>query len=354
MCVFRVDLKEILNNFNKVKSILDKKTKICVVAKANAYGFGIKKICSLLKLKADYFAVARLSEFLKIKELDIKKPILILSPLLENDMKVAIAQGAEIEISNLFMLEMANKIASRKKTLAKVHLKLDTGMSRYGIKDAKELCVILDKLKCMKNVELIGCFSHLCYAENKDISEKQREKFIEFKNIVKKYGFDPIFHLANSCGLKDKRNEFDMVRLGFDLYNSKSSKHSFEANIVEIKTIKKEEGISYNHEFVANKDMKIAVCSAGYADGVPRTLSNKAKVLIGNKQCDVVGNVCMDAFMANISEVCHAKVGDRVIIFGSDKENSISVCEMAQICDTIPYEIYTRISDRVKRVYKWR
>lgn len=353
MCEFVINLKEILKSFDKAKSYLKPNTKICVILKANAYGFGARKICELLKHKADYFAVARLCEFLKIKELT-KKPILILSPLFENEIKVAIENCADISVGSIENLKQVNLIAKAKHKTAKIHIVLDTGMNRFGIKTTNELETMLNLISEMKNVQVVGAYSHIYDADNVESTKNQRHVFLNFKLIFDKFGLKPIFHFANSEGLKTKENQFDMVRLGFDLYFSNLCLHRLSAKILEIKEVFEGENISYSSTFKATKNMKIAICSAGYADGVPRCLSNCGEVLVGGIKARIVGRVCMDVFMVDVSENESVKIGDEVVIFGSQKQSSISVCQLAEKCDTIVYEIYTGISERVKRVYKWR
>lgn len=353
MCEFVVNLKEILFNFNQAKAKLKQGVKICVVLKANAYGFGAGKICELLNLKADYFAVARLSEFLKIEKI-AKKPVLILSPLEEKSLKVAIEKGAEVCISSLKELLLANKIAYRKNKIAKIHIAIDTGMNRFGFKTQKEVKEALKLLCKLKNIKVVGVFSHMFDAKNATETEIQRKKFLEFKKLFEKRKLAPLYHFSSSGGLKDCENQFDMVRLGFDLYNSKKNLHSLQTKVATIKEVSKGEHIGYANGFIASKDMKVAVCLAGYADGVPRMLSNSGDVLICGVRTRIVGNVCMDCFMCDISEIQNVKIGDSAVIFGAQKESSISVCEIATKCDTIAYEIYTGISERVKRVYRWR
>lgn len=353
MCEFEINLKEILKNFNEVKNCLDENVKVCVVVKANAYGFGAGKICQLLNYKADYFAVARLCEFLKIREI-VSKPVLILSPLSENEMRVAVSKNAEISISDVESLVQVNKIAKRKNKIAKIHVALDTGMNRFGIKTEVDLKKFLKLLKKMENVQVVGTFSHLYDAENEEKTSVQRDMFLKFKKMIEKQKFHPIFHFANSVGLKDKSNQFDMVRLGIDLYLSKNDKHKLKSNILLVKEVKKGETISYGGTFRADKNMRIAICSGGYADGISRSLSSRGDVLISGKRASIVGTICMDVFMCDITEIEGVKVGDEVVIFGSQKESAISVCEIASKCDTISYEIFTRISERVKRVYRWR
>lgn len=352
MCEFVINLKEILNNFNRAKAKLEKNVKVCAVIKADAYGFGANKICQLLNIKADYFAVARLSEFLRIEKI-AQKPILILSPLSERETKVAIERDAELSISSIERLRIANNIARAKHKKAKIHLVVDTGMNRFGLKTIAELKSFLKALNKLKNIELVGVYSHLFDAGDSQRTSLQNEKFNEFRSIILKFGFTPIFHLVNSIGLNDKQNQFDMVRLGLGIYHSKSNAHCFKAQIVELKDILKGEYIGYSGTFIAERQMRVAVCSAGYADGVPLAISNCGQVLVNGQKANVVGRVCMDCFMCDVSGV-GCEIGDEVVIFGGQKESVISVCELAHRCGTIEYEIYTGISDRVKRVYKWR
>ena len=353
MCKFVVSTNEILDNLNKTRAKLPLQTRICAVVKANAYGFGLNKICNLLKSGVDYFAVARLNEFLKFKELEINKPCLILSPLTLKETIVAVKNGAEITVDNVEQVEALVQVCFNSDLKAKIHIKFDTGMNRYGVKEAEILKIMLKKIQECDKVQLIGCYSHLYEGKNENINRIQRQKFVRFRDIVKSFGFKAIFHLANSEGLKDVLNCYNMVRVGYDLYTAQSSEHKFVCDIREIKVVKKGETISYNSSFKAKKDMLIAVCSAGYADGVNRLLSKKGFVLINGQKAKILGNVCMDCFMADITQI-NTKIGDEVVIFGKSKEMAISVCEVAQLCGTIPYEIYTSISDRVKRVYQWR
>lgn len=353
MSRFVIYLGEILNNFNKVKASLPN-TKICAVIKANAYGFGFKKICHLLKNNVDYFAVARLKEFLDYKKLNISVPCLILNPLDRREVASAVENGAEITISNLQNLIDVQEISSIKNRTSRVHLKIDTGLSRFGICGDKELDSFLSILKTSPNVQLVGVFSHIHSANRQKPTLFQRQKFIRSIEIIQKKGYNPIIHFANSEGLKTKENVFDMVRLGFDLYdNSGKCSHSLEANVLEIKNINKGQSAGYDAKFCPKKQTTLAICSIGYADGVPRRFSKSGYVYIKGQKCKVV-EICMDILMADASSVKDLQIGENVTIFGKNFQTHISVCDFAQKCDTIPYEIYTNISNRVKRIYKWR
>jgi len=347
MCEFVIDTNEILKNLQKTKNKLNTGTKICGVVKANAYGFGLGEIYELIKDKVDYFAVARLNEFLDLKRLGNIKPCLILSPLYVEELKTALQDGAEITISTNSDIVLIDKIAKNLNKKAKVHIKVDTGMNRFGYNDFSLLRKVLKKIKLLENIEVVGLFSHFYDTQSKEVVLKQRSKFIFFKKLVNKFGFNPICHLSSSKGIIDKQNQFNMVRLGFDLYHS--NKHELVSKVLEIKNIKKDESVGYSGKFVANKDLEIAVCEGGYADGILRRL-DKSYVLINGEKCKIIGNICMDSFMAIVPKN-KVKVNDKVTIFGKNQEKFISVCDIAKLCDTIPYEIYLNISNRVKRVY---
>ena len=215
MCEFVVSTKDILLNFKRAKNKLDVGTKICGVVKADAYGFGVKQIYQLLKNKVDYFAVARLNEFLELKSFECNTPCLILSPLSSDDLELAISQGAEITVSSIENINEIDELAKRYQTKVKVHLKVDTGMNRFGFNNFNEFKKALKLLKQKENICFVGLYSHLFDAENKEITQKQRTKFVFYKKITNKFGFFPICHLSSSKGIKDKQNHFDMVRLGF-------------------------------------------------------------------------------------------------------------------------------------------
>ena len=354
MCKFVVNLSDVLDNFNKIKSTLDKNVKVCVVVKANAYGFGMPKIVNLLKNRADFFAVARLSEFWEYKKLNVELPCLILSPLYGNNLKVAIKNGAHITLSSSCDLTEVDSLAKKMGVVANVHLKIDTGMARFGYTSLTVIKQLLKQLKKCKNIKLFGCYSHFADSQNEERTVFQREQFERAKKLIQKSRFkDVVFHIASSKASVVKNNQYDMVRLGIDLYYREGNSHTFECDIVEIKLLKAGSLIGYGGSYKLEKDTYVAVCSAGYADGVNRLLSNNWQVLINNKRHNIIGSICMDSFMVDLGQTS-AKVGDRVIIFGKNAKSSICVCEMADKCDTIIYEIFTSISNRVKRVYKWR
>lgn len=354
MCKFYICSNEILENFARIRKTVGKKVKVCAVIKANAYGFGARKVVQLLNSQADYFAVARLTEYLQVKD-ELNKPCLILTPLNEKESAIAIKNGAEITISAGSSLEKINNVAAEANIKARVHIKLDTGMNRFGIKIPEELNRLLTKIKSLENIEIVGAFSHLYSAEDAETSTSQRERFLAYKKVFESHKCRPIYHFANSEGAKNPLNHFDMVRIGYDLYAGKEpSWHKLVTSVGEIKELSKGEIVSYGGKFRARKNMRIAICLAGYADGVKRQLSSRGKVLINGQEAAILGNVCMDCFMADITGIEGAKVGDEVVIFGKSQEKYVSVCDVAKLCDTIPYEIYTSISQRVKRVYFWR
>jgi len=347
MCEFVVDTKEILLNLKKAKNKLNVGTKICAVVKADAYGFGVKKIYELIKDKVDYFAVARLSEFLELKSFGLEKPCLILSPLFGEDLELAISQNAEITVSSCENIIEISEIAKKYQTKARIHLKVDTGMNRFGFNSITEFKKAVKQIKTQEYISVVGLYSHLFNAKNKETTMRQRTRFVFYKKILNKMQIDCVCHLSSSKGIIDKQNHFDMVRLGFDLYHSDN--HKLTCNVVEIKKIKKGETVGYDGDYQAKKDMLIAVCSIGYADGLFRTMK-KSYVLINGIKCKILGNICMDSIMVDISKK-QININNKVLIFGKSKEKHISVCDLAKVCDTIAYEIYASISKRVKRIY---
>ena len=248
MCRFIIDLKAVLDKFNDTKKRLNDGVKVCAVVKANAYGFGIEKITKLLENRVDYFAVARISEFLKIKKNGIKTPVLILSPLLDKDLKIAIKNGAEITVNSLQIAENIENIAKQNNMHAKVHVKVDSGMNRYGFKDFKEYKETLKFIKKGKNIELVGVYSHF-YDSAEDVTDGQFDVFEKYKKAALRSKLKPIFHIASSATLSNKKYQLDMVRLGIDLYLS--DKHSLESRVLQLKDVKCGERISYAGTFVA-------------------------------------------------------------------------------------------------------
>ena len=334
-----------------MKKKLKENQKLCVVVKADAYGLGAKKICKTLSSVVDYFAVSSVKEFFEIMSLT-KKPILLLDPIYENITKVA-RFGCEICVSNLSQFELVLKESKRNKKLAyKIHIKINSGMNRFGFNSLDDIMKVIEVSSRTQNIFISGVFSHFFDAKSPEYSKKQLEFVSNIKNVItSKYHLNrTIFHISNSDGI-DNFCELNMARVGMRIYDdSVFETIKWKSKVVEIQTLKRGETTGYSRNFVAKRTTKIAVVQVGYADGIMRRIAGHGSVLIHDKFCKILA-VCMDSIMVDITGM-NVNLYDDVVLLGRDKENQIFICDMASWCDTIGYEIITRISQRVKRKYK--
>lgn len=348
--ILKIDLNCIRKNIEEYKIKLGENRKFCAVVKADAYGFGSKKICREINDLVDYFAVSSEKEFFEIKNV-ISKPVLILDPIYENITKLA-KFNCEICVSNLIQFKKIFMASKRNKNVNyKIHLKINTGMNRFGFCDFKEIAEVFYLSQKTQNIFIIGAFSHFYMGNNKDIANFQIKKFEDVKFwLGQKFDVSNIiFHISNTDGFEIGR-KFDMVRIGLGMF-LKHNKNCIElkSKIIEIQNVKKGETAGYSLGFIAERNMKIAVVSIGYADGILRCITGRGMVLVGGKFCKILA-VCMDSIIIDITDV-KTKLFDDVIVIGKSGDKQIFVCDIARWCDTIEYEILTRISKRVKRVF---
>jgi len=366
--VLEIDLNALVLNLNVFNSFLKTKTKLMAMVKASAYGSGSVEVAKLLEFqKVDYLAVAYADEGVELRKAGIQLPILVLNPE-EAVFEVLEKQHLEAEIYSLELLEKFVHHFSRrtigtnnKKPKILIHLKLDTGMRRLGFEE-KDLDKLISILKKNKHIKIQSIFSHLAGSEaneHDDFTENQVNLFQKmYDKICVGLKIRPMRHILNTSGInRFPQHQMEMVRLGIGLYGIDGSQtiqnqlqkvHTLKATISQIKNIKKGETIGYSRKGKARKAMRIATISIGYADGLMRSAGNgNFSVLIQGKRAHIVGNVCMDMCMADVTEIPEAATGDEVIIFGKNP----TVEELADVMETIPYEIFPTISDRVKRVY---
>jgi len=359
-----IDLSAIEHNFLKIKRAIGKNVKTLIVLKADAYGHGAVSLAKrLIKCGVDFFGLASIEEARLLRASKISKPILLLGVLGKGSFPELLKYRITPTITDIEVACQLNKYLRGAKKKLPVHIKIDTGMGRLGIwhKDFLRFIKTLDKLD---NLFIEGIYTHLSSAEtdrnftNRQISLfKKSVKTLELQNIRPTYK-----HVANSAAVISFNNSyFNLVRPGLMIYGLFSDKYSersfslkpvmsFKTRIIYLKEFQKGCSISYGRTFVAKKRMTVAVLPVGYADGYNRLLSNRAHVLIRGKYCPVVGRVCMDHTMVDVSKV-KAKLGDEVVIFGRQKNAEISVEEIASLCSTISYEITCWISHRVPRLY---
>lgn len=361
-----IDLNNLVHNYKYTKEKLNKDV-ICVL-KADAYGHGaVTAAKALVGAGCNSFAVSSFGEAIQLREGGISQNIIVLGRIMPSEITEAINQGLSFAAGTIgFVQEVTEMCPAGKK--AKIHIKLNTGMNRTGFdsihtpkfSELKEaLSLICDNRDIF---EIEGVFSHFAKAEDdKDFSHLQYERFSEGVSVIESYGFKPeIKHICNSAGAINYRDlSLDAVRLGIYLYGCESNDPnyrpvmSFHSRILEIKELFPGDGVSYGLDFTATEKMKIAIIGAGYADGVHRSLSSgRGFALCHGVLCPIVGRICMDMLMLDVSKVADAEIFDTVTFFGKHENGSVLPCELlAEKAGTISYELLCSVSKRVPRIY---
>ena len=359
-----VDLDAIEHNFLAARNHLPKNMKLLVTVKANAYGHGAIPVAKLLQNKADYFAVAMMDEAVQLRQAGIRTPILILGPVLQPDYERAANHDVALTVSSLAEAKAISACAQRLGKMITVHFALDTGMSRIGFACTREAAKEINEASSLPGIVPEGLFSHYALADSKDKSYVNLQT-ANFRRMQADIGVKfPICHLYNSAAIAELEPEFDMAREGILLYGLQPSDEvdlsriggvkpamSLRSHVSFVKTLPAGTPISYGCTYVTQKDSVIATVMAGYADGVPRLLSNCGEVIIRGIKAPIVGRVCMDQFMVDVTHIPGVCSGDVVTIFGTDGEASITADEVAAKARTIGYELICGIAARVPRVY---
>lgn len=371
-----VDLKKIEHNTRVVQKLLGN-TKIMGVVKANAYGHGDVEIAKKLQsMGIDFFAVSSVDEAIRLRENGIDQRILILGYTPRMHLHYLSEYAITQCVMSLEYAHILDTYARAHDTIIKGHVKLDTGMSRLGIQVKEDNYLIDDVKKCyqLEGLQIDGIFSHFSVSDsftNKhdlDYTDMQIRQFNHVLDDLKASGINPgLTHIQNSYGcLNYNELPYDYARPGIILLGNVSDDHDvlkqevdlqpsleWKANVSLVKTIKKGCDVSYGRHFRASEDMKVATISAGYADGVNRNASNHGlEILVHGKRCKVLGNICMDQFVADVSEVSDVKEGDEVTLVGKEGNEIIKIDELSRAANTINNESFTLISARVPRFYK--
>ena len=356
-----INLKSLENNFNYIKSRISKKTKILAVVKACAYGSDPLKISKFLeKLNVDYLAVAYVSEAVKIREGGVKKPILIFHPQPNNFVDIIKYDLTptlySFRILNLFK-------ASLKETHIQnypVHLKINTGLNRVGF-DSKEIPELITSINSDDFIKVEGVYSHLSASEDSfetEFSLQQIRLFKQsFNKIIDSIKNKPLIHICNTSGIINFPDaHFDMVRSGIGMYGftnklvegeSLIPVISLKSIISQIHDIEKGDAVGYNRAYVATETKRVATIPLGHADGISRAYGNqRGSVYISNKKANIIGNVCMDMLMVDVSNI-DCKEGDEVIVFNE----KYTAEQLAESAGTISYELLTGLSQRIERKF---
>ena len=368
-CYAEISLEAIGHNIREVKKRLPEGVKLLGVVKANAYGHGAVPVASYLENQVDYFATATIEEAVELRENGISAPILILGYVSPSQYGDLVEYDITQTIDSYAQALALEKEAARQNRKAKAHLAVDTGMTRIGFQvtehDADEAAKIAD----LPHIELEGMFTHFSCAdqEDKTYCSMQMEKYDKMTALLAERGVTiPLRHICNSAGIMEfDDHRFEMVRSGiitYGIYPSEEVKKerldlipalSWKSHVIHVKEVGPGIGVSYGATYVTEKPMtRIATVSAGYADGYPRALSNQGCVLIHGKKAPIIGRICMDQMMVDVTDIPDVQVEDVVTLVGTDGDETITIEEIANPAARFDYEMLCDISSRVTRVYK--
>ena len=368
-CYAEISLEAIGHNIREVKKRLPEGVKLLGVVKANAYGHGAVPVASYLENQVDYFATATIEEAIELRENGISAPILILGYVSPSQYSDLVEYDITQTIDSYAQALALEKEAARQNRKAKAHLAVDTGMTRIGFQvtehDADEAAKIAD----LPHIELEGMFTHFSCAdqEDKTYCSMQMEKYDKMTALLAERGVTiPLRHICNSAGIMEfDDHRFEMVRSGiitYGIYPSEEVKKerldlipalSWKSHVIHVKKVGPGVGVSYGATYVTEKPMtRIATVSAGYADGYPRALSNQGCVLIHGKKVPIIGRICMDQMMVDVTDIPDVQVEDVVTLVGTDGDETITIEEIANPAARFDYEMLCDISSRVTRVYK--
>ena len=362
----RINMDNLRYNIEKMKSMVKPDMKVLAVVKADAYGHGAVGVSQRIRDLADYFGVATIDEAVELRNAGITEPILIIGYTDSDDFEKLVEHNITQTVYDVKECEKLSSVAISAGTKIKVHLKVDTGMGRIGFSADESGVKEALKLKCMEGLDIEGIFTHYAKADelDKSYSRNQKEKFLEFIKGMEAGGVTfAIKHIDNSAGTMEMDDdEFDMVRLGivsYGLYPSDEVDKSIEirpvmslvSHVSHVKAVEAGASISYGGTYVTDTTRRIATVTVGYADGYPRAQSNLGRVIVRGQYAPIVGRVCMDQMMIDVTDIPDVSVKDEVILIGGTDDKYISVEEVAQYANSFNYELVCHIGRRVPHVY---
>lgn len=369
-----ISLNAIEHNYNVIRNKVADGTKVCCVIKADGYGHGAVELSQIYeKIGADFFAVSNIDEGIEIRKGGSKLPIVILGYTPVSEAKNLAAYNISQAV---FSLEYAKELSEKcveEDCICKMHIKVDSGMSRIGFMcqefprdeySVEEIC----EACCLPNLEVEGLFTHFCVsdedAEGREFTNKQYENFIHVRDSLKKRGVDiSVVHCSNSGAIEDYPETCcDMVRAGIILYGlAPSSKLADRLDLVPamtlktvvafVKEVQKGATISYGRTFTADRKMKIATVPIGYADGFIRQNAKDGYMMVNGKKAKIVGRICMDQTMLDVTDIEDVKTGDEVVVFGTGENGEPTADSLAENTGTINYETVCLVGKRVPRIY---
>lgn len=357
-----IDLSNLEYNLSQARKMLKSKTKIAGVVKANAYGHGSIHIAkALIENGIDMLAVACLTEAIELRKYYSDIPILIMGYTPSDKLKFAVQNNITITIFSLEQAIILSDIGEMLNKEVTIHIKIETGFNRLGLKIDSNIISIIEKIYNLKNIRLEGIFTHFAL-KTKETDKIQYELLMNVIHKLEAKGiYIPIKHICDSIGMVIyPEYHLDMIRLGSFMYGVQTSSKkegslrsvmTFKAKISQVKEIQAGEGVGYDYSFVAKKKTIVGTLPVGYADGYMRALTGKGEVNINGKRAPIIGKICMDQCMIDLTNIPYAKVGDEVILLGGNSKDGITLDEVAEKINTNRNEVLSVISRRVPRVY---
>lgn len=357
-----IDLSNLAYNLNQAKKLLNPGTKIAGVLKANAYGHGAVHVAkTLIESNIDMLAVACLTEAIELRRHFPDIPILIMGYTRDDMLKYAVENNITTTIINLEQAIKLSEIAEALNKEATVHIKLETGFNRLGLKIDSNTINIIEDIHNLKNIKLEGIFTHFALKS----SETDKGQYDLLMSVIQKLEAKriniPIKHICDSIGMVSyPQYHLDMIRLGSLMFGVQTSSKkegvlkpvmTFKAKISQIKEIQEGEGVGYDFSFIAKEKTKVGTLPVGYSDGYMRCLTGKGEVSIKGKRAPIIGKICMDQCMIDLTNIPDVKAGDEVILLGGSSQDGVSVDEVAAKIDTNRNEVLSVIGRRVPRLY---
>ena len=366
-----INLDAVAYNFKSMRENLAPGTKMIAVVKADGYGHGAVPIARMAEEYGDIwgFAAATIEEAVLLRREGIQKPILILGFLFPDAYEEAVQYDIRPTVFKLSMARQLSEEAVRQGKTVHMHIKVDTGMSRIGFKDHEESADLIKTISGLPGVEIEGLFTHFARADEKDKTNArgQLSRYLDFYRMLKEREVEvKMCHCSNSAGIFDIRDaNLDAVRAGISIYGMYPSENvnkfavpivpalTVRSHVVYIKDVEPGTAVSYGGTFVAERAMRIATVPVGYGDGYPRSLSNKGWVLIRGQKAPIVGRICMDQFMVDVSGILQAREGDMVTLIGSDGGREITMEDMGELSGRFNYELACDFGKRIPRRF-WK
>ncbi len=338
-------------------------TRIMSIVKSQAYGHGLMTTAKAVESLTDWLGVASGSEALELRLAGIRKPILILSFYNDDEIADILKKRISLVVYDLRQAKLTSQIAKKLKLQARVHLKVDTGTSRLGVLPV-HAAKLADQIIHLPNIDVEGLFSHFAASEeNIEYTKKQNMVFDTIVEELEWRGIDALKHIScTAAGITTPQSRHDMVRLGIGLYGLWPSKHTrrvanfalkpalmWHTNIIQVKSLPKGSNVGYGLSFVTKRPTKLAILPVGYFDGYDRKLSNIGEVLVAGSRCKVLGRVCMNLTMIDVTHLKNAKAGDKAVLIGRMGREEITADELAEKIGTINYEVVSRINPLIPR-----